>query len=90
MLEWLFKKKDDKVLKDLIKVLKDGITIKVIISGNINEKERRNSLDEAQRIIENKIKQDSEGARTAEIIEAIPDISNLKVPEVNFGEEKEA
>ena len=90
MFEWLFRNRDDKVLKDLIKVLKDGITIKIIISDNIDAQERGNSLEEKKRIIQSKIKQNQKGPRKEEISDPIPNFSNLQKPKVNFGEEKEA
>ena len=91
MFKWLFKKKEDNGLKDLIKVLKDGITINVNISGNINEQERGNSLEKRaeSKIYAHtaKIEQDTERTGTKKIINEIPDLSKLKAPKVVFGEE---
>jgi hypothetical protein len=99
MLDWLFGKKSNDGLLEIAKILKKGITINVVISGNINAKEeRRDSLETPSRgsqgpistTQQNQGHQTSETKRagaTAEEVNVIPDFKSLKKPEVVFGEE---
>jgi len=96
MFEWLFGKKKNDGLRDLSRVLKNGITINVKISGNLNvEQERGDTLEKGSRecpvdASSTKVEQNTEGSRKEETIDAIPDFKKLKKPKVSFGEEKEA
>ena len=96
MFEWLFGKKDDNVLRDLIKVLKNGINININVSGTVNvEQERGNTLEkrsEDRRIdsVTTETKEDPERTNRTKEIDTIPNFEKLSGPEVNFGEETEA
>lgn len=94
MFEWLFKKKNNNGLRDLIRVLKNDITINIKVSGNINVKERGDSLEKGPReqinTCPDEVEQNTERTRKKEADNSIPNFAKLKKPEVSFGEEKEA
>ena len=93
MFEWLFGKKKNNDIKELIKVLKNGINININISGNLNvEQERGNTLETRPRPIDPvpvEAKKDSERTRRTQEFDTIPDLKKLSKPEVNFGKETE-
>ena len=96
MFEWLFKKKKDIIENLLDKIIENGITININMSGDINVKERRNSLGTEEfglNVGSIEIEETSEGTpkdtTKKEIINSIPNFQKLEGPKVGFGEEKE-
>lgn len=95
MFEWLFGKKKDIDIRELSKLFKNGITININvsgISGNTNEQERRNSLEERRPKVDAypaETRETPKRTKKEDTISSVPNLSKLKTPQVNFGEEKE-
>lgn len=95
MFDWFFRKKENNDnIKDLLKILKNGITINININGELDAKKRTNFV--AERVSGSeinagtvKITKNKEGKKPSTFDDSIPNFSKIKRPKVNFGEETE-
>jgi len=98
MFEWLFRQDNNRDVKDLIEVLKNGITINVnvnISGDNLDEQERRDSLEPKSHRstiddYQTEVRENSRRERETKSPDPIPSFTKLKAPQVNFGEEAES
>lgn len=93
MFKWLFgDKSKNKDIEDLIKVLKSGININVVVSGKIDVEKRGNPLEEReQEFISPKYSKENNTNKEEfpKVGDTIPDLSKFKKPKISFGEEEQ-